>query len=97
MMPDIDGYSMINYLRQDQRLASIPIILITAFDEAATSRGLELGANDFIRKPIRFDELMKKINRQLEPVQRSSTTSRFQRQSFGLKDKLNLGQPAGVD
>ena len=39
----------------------IPIILITAYVDINVSKGLDLGANDFIRKPIDYDELMARI------------------------------------
>lgn len=61
MMPGMDGYEATRRIRQNKKLPFIPILLITAYENANVPQGLELGANDFIRKPIDFDELMARI------------------------------------
>jgi CheY-like chemotaxis protein len=61
MMPGMTGYEVTQRIRQDESLPAIPIVLITAQDEAAALQGLELGANDFISKPIDFDELLARV------------------------------------
>ncbi|HEY9635230.1 MAG TPA: response regulator [Coleofasciculaceae cyanobacterium] len=61
MMPGMDGYEATRRIRQNKKLPFIPILLITAYENANIPQGLELGANDFIRKPIDFDELMARI------------------------------------
>lgn len=61
MMPGMDGYETTRRIRQNKRLPFIPILLITAYENANIPQGLELGANDFIRKPIDYDELMARI------------------------------------
>ena len=38
-------------------LPFIPILLITAYDQLSVARGLDTGADDFIRKPVEYDEL----------------------------------------
>lgn len=53
LMPGLDGYQVCGKLKGDERTAEIPVIFITALDDAAAeSRGLELGAIDFITKPF---------------------------------------------
>ena len=56
MMPGMDGYTVCRRLRADERLAEVPVIMITALDDR-TSRltGIEAGADDFVSKP--FDRL----------------------------------------
>lgn len=66
MMPGMTGYEVTQRIRQDESLPTIPIVLITAQDEAAALRGLELGANDFISKPIDFDELLTRVRTYLQ-------------------------------
>ncbi|KAF3886842.1 MULTISPECIES: response regulator transcription factor [Nostocales] len=61
MMPGMDGYEVTRRIRQNKKLPFIPIILITAYVEADIPEGLNLGANDFLRKPIDYDELMARI------------------------------------
>lgn len=66
MMPDMTGYEVTQRIRQDESLPAMPILLITAHDETSALRGLELGANDFISKPIDFNELLSRIRTYLQ-------------------------------
>jgi two-component system, sensor histidine kinase and response regulator len=53
MMPGMDGFEVCARLKADEKTADIPIIFITALDDvAAETRGLALGAIDFITKPF---------------------------------------------
>jgi CheY-like chemotaxis protein len=53
MMPGMDGFEVCAKLKADEQTADIPIIFITALDDvAAETRGLALGAIDFITKPF---------------------------------------------
>ncbi|KYC41727.1 response regulator receiver protein [Scytonema hofmannii PCC 7110] len=61
MMPGMNGYEVTRHIRQNKKLPFIPILLITAYVEADIPEGLNLGANDFIRKPIDYDELIARI------------------------------------
>lgn len=61
MMPDLDGYDVTRHIRQDQSLPYIPILLITADDQSNVVRGLDAGADDFIRKPVDIDELLARV------------------------------------
>ncbi|SRR5579883_2800647 len=61
MMPDMTGYEVTQQLRQNDRLASVPVVLITAYGEESVSKGQLNGANDFIRKPFDFDELIQRV------------------------------------
>lgn len=61
MMPDMSGYEVTRQIRQNSSIPFMPILLVTAFEEADAIQGLALGANDFIRKPIEFEPLLAKI------------------------------------
>jgi CheY-like chemotaxis protein len=61
MMPDMTGYEVTQKIREAENLPFIPILLLTAHDESSRKQGLEVGANDFIRKPIEFDELLTRV------------------------------------
>jgi two-component system sensor histidine kinase/response regulator len=76
MMPGMTGYEVTQRIRQDESLPAIPIVLITAHDEASALRGLELGANDFISKPIDFDELLTRVRTYLQ-LERNVEASNF--------------------
>ncbi|BAZ27544.1 response regulator receiver sensor signal transduction histidine kinase [Kalymmatonema gypsitolerans NIES-4073] len=61
MMPGIDGYEVTKRIRQNMALPFIPILLITAHDSPNVAQGLDLGADDFIRKPVTVDELLARV------------------------------------
>lgn len=61
MMPGIDGYEVTRRVRQNPNLPFIPILLITAYDQPSVVKGLDLGADDFIRKPVEVDELLARV------------------------------------
>ncbi|MBE9028524.1 hybrid sensor histidine kinase/response regulator [filamentous cyanobacterium LEGE 11480] len=61
MMPVMDGYEVTRRLRENSAYPFIPILLITAYDQLSVARGLDLGADDFIRKPVEFDELLARV------------------------------------
>lgn len=61
MMPDMNGYEVAQQMRQNNRLTEIPIVMITAYEEAHVKSQLQVEASDFIRKPINIDELLTRI------------------------------------
>lgn len=62
MLPDEDGFSLCRWVRGHQRLAQMPIIMLTASsDEADRVIGLELGADDYLGKPFSPRELLARI------------------------------------
>ncbi|MDP3538711.1 MAG: response regulator [Azonexus sp.] len=67
MMPEMDGYEVCRRLKADPLLTNIPVIFITAITEVdAESTGLELGAVDFITKPINVQIARQRIRNLLE-------------------------------
>jgi len=53
MMPEMDGYEVCKQLKNDPKTKDIPIIFVTAMgQEENETKGLELGAADYLRKPI---------------------------------------------
>jgi len=62
MMPSIDGYEVCRRLKADPRTATIPVIFLSAKCESDDIiRGLELGAVDFLTKPLQLGELKARI------------------------------------
>jgi two-component system, sensor histidine kinase and response regulator len=61
MMPGLSGYEVTQRIREALSLPFIPIILITAFDQMSMVKGLDVGADDFLRKPVKIDELQAKV------------------------------------
>ena len=69
MMPDMDGFEVAGRLKVEPEYAEIPIIFLTALnDSASVVRGFQLGANDFISKPFRREELLIRVEHQLSLV-----------------------------
>lgn len=66
MMPKLDGLGVARALRQDERTAQVPIVLLTAraADEDVT-RGFNAGADDYVTKPFSPQELTARIDRVL--------------------------------
>ena len=57
-MPVMGGEEILRYMRQDPRLDSIPVIVITAFGSShSTIEAVRLGAYDFVTKPFDLDEI----------------------------------------
>lgn len=66
-MPGMDGYKVCEHLKNDPQTRDIPIIFVTAHaDEDAEALGLELGAVDYITKPIRPAILLARVRTHLE-------------------------------
>lgn len=62
MMPDTDGYKAISIIRGDQQISHIPVIAVTAQAmQEDRQKCLDAGANDYIKKPIDVDQLIKAI------------------------------------
>ena len=67
MMPELDGYGVLDSLRQDPATATIPFIFLTAkTDKTDLRQGMELGADDYLTKPFTVDELLNAIATRLE-------------------------------
>ena len=66
LMPDLDGYEVCRRLKQDAATRDIPVIFVTAHnDTAAEAQGLDLGAADFISKPIHPKIVRARVRTQL--------------------------------
>jgi signal transduction histidine kinase len=79
MMPQLDGYGVLEQLRSDPKTAMIPFIFLTAKAEKNDLRsGMELGADDYLTKPCLPDELLKAINTRLDKQARIKQASQGQ-------------------
>ncbi len=62
MMPGMNGFEVCEALRASERLSEIPIIMITALDDDESMiRGIDVGADDFLSKPINKIELRSRV------------------------------------
>lgn len=77
MMPGIDGFQLVEKLRERPASADIPIILLSALREPDTRiAGLDLGADDYISKPTRPDELLARVRVHLRHAHRHQALTR---------------------
>jgi hypothetical protein len=52
MMPEVDGYTVLQTMKADPALSTIPIVMVSAIDEVANvARCIEMGADDYLTKP----------------------------------------------
>ena len=67
MMPDLDGYAVLARLKENPLTRDIPVVLLTSLaDPEAEEQGFELGAQDFISKPIKPNVLKARVRIQVE-------------------------------
>ncbi len=73
MMPELDGHGVLAALREDKATASIPFIFLTAKGEKADIRsGMNLGADDYLTKPVPKADLLSAIRSRLERAAQQS-------------------------
>lgn len=66
-MPDINGLELINFVKSDERYKVIPMLIIsTEKSDADRERGLKMGADAYLTKPFKADELQAAIERLLK-------------------------------
>jgi DNA-binding response OmpR family regulator len=67
MMPGLDGVSLCEKVKKDERTSHIPIILLTAkADTESKVNGLQTGADDYLTKPFNAQELLLRVHNLLE-------------------------------
>ena len=66
LVPEPDGYEVLDYLRAERRLADVPVLVLTGLDsDEEIERVFAAGAEDYVHKPFRAAELMARIRGQL--------------------------------
>ncbi len=91
-MPNLDGYGTLTALRQDQTTATIPFIFLTGYaDQKKMRQGMNLGADDFLSKPIAIPELLAAIRTRLE--KQRLTREQAERRLDTLRSNITLSLP----
>lgn len=73
-MPGMDGFGVLEKVRESPETQTIPFIFLTAFTDKANMRaGMERGADDFLVKPFTREELIKAINAQIRKLDKFNT------------------------
>lgn len=66
MMPEMDGYGVLEHIRNDPVTTAIPLIIVSARKDPLDIRvGMELGADDYITKPFNLEQLLASIRARL--------------------------------
>jgi DNA-binding response OmpR family regulator len=66
-MPELDGFDVLDLIRNNHRTANIPFVFLTAMAEKNDmDKGLDMGANDFIIKPFDVIHLLRTVEEQLK-------------------------------
>jgi DNA-binding NarL/FixJ family response regulator len=70
MMPEMDGYSVLEYLKKDSNFDDIPFIFVTALgDRNNIRRGMNVGADDYLTKPFSAEELVAAVVGRLHRIE----------------------------
>jgi signal transduction histidine kinase len=92
MMPELDGYGVLEELQKDPILSTIPFIFLTAKAERTSLRqGMDLGADDYLTKPFTRDDLLKAIEVRLAKQDR--VEGKFQKRLEDLRGSITLSLP----
>jgi DNA-binding response OmpR family regulator len=85
MMPDLDGFGVLQALRDNPRTATIPFIFLTALVAGRDMRhGMDEGADDYITKPCQPAVLIGSVRRRLEKRNRQIEESRLRAEEVSL-------------
>ncbi len=62
MLPKIDGFELLRLMRSNARTKALPVVMVTSFSrDKDAKRGRDLGANDYIVKPLMELDFLKRI------------------------------------
>jgi CheY-like chemotaxis protein len=90
MMPKLDGWSLVKHLRSRPEFAFVPVIFLSALgSDEDRIKGFRLGADDYMPKPFRFEELDLRVAKALRQRSQVETSARQQAQRQ-TKDAVGL-------
>ena len=76
MMPEVDGYTVAQRIRQDSVIAETPIIMLTALSELNNKvNGFNIGVDDYLTKPFELEELVVRVRALLKRTRQIPKTS----------------------
>ncbi|HHV16703.1 MAG TPA: response regulator, partial [Gelria sp.] len=89
MLPSMDGLEVCRTLKQDPNYNTIPIIMLTAKgDEFDTVLGLEMGADDYIKKPFSPREMVARVKARLRALKILEAEKAVGKKIFVVKDLI---------
>ncbi|HXF68347.1 MAG TPA: response regulator [Thermoflexus sp.] len=103
MLPDLSGFEVCRQLRALQHLRSVPIIMLTAMGRIEDKlKGIEVGADDYLTKPVAISELLARVKMHLRRSQRERMINPLSGLPGNpeiekeLRLRLQEGQPFGI-
>jgi len=86
IMPDIDGYETCRRIKADPKLSDIPVLFMTSVTDISDKvKGFEVGCQDYITKPIQYEELLARVKTHIQMRQMQKELFRFEKlQSLGV-------------
>lgn len=95
VMSQVDGYAMTAVLRQHPATADIPLVLMTGVaDLQGMRKGMTLGADDYVAKPFKMDELVAILNQRVH--RRQALLKEMDRKLSALGKDIHVGLPSGL-
>jgi len=104
LMPELDGFETCERIKADPDFADVPLLFLTALDDTLDKvKGFELGAVDYITKPIQSEEVLARVNAhldlrslRLELEQRNEELDREMQSRLGAEQALERALDAPV-
>ncbi|AGF77714.1 serine phosphatase RsbU, regulator of sigma subunit [Desulfocapsa sulfexigens DSM 10523] len=97
-MPKMDGFSLCERLQSEKRLRAIPVIMLSAREDMASKmRSFELGAVDYITKPVGRGELLARIHTHLAISRLTISLQNANRELLVQQQQLLQGLHAAAD
>lgn len=85
MLPQVDGFTVCQRLRRDERTVNIPILMLTALSQTQNKvEGFNAGADDYLTKPFELEEMLARVRALLRRAERIPQTA-------GHKEILSYG------
>lgn len=100
MMPDMDGFEVCRRLKANPRTQHIPVLMITALDQTSDRvKGLEVGADDFLTKPVDDMQLMARVKSlvRLKSLTDELRARALTGQQIAIEDALRAMDEIGTD
>jgi CheY-like chemotaxis protein len=106
-MPEMDGFQFCRHLKDDSKLSTVPFIFLTSEKSVDSKiKGLELGVDDYLTKPIYIKEIVTRIKILLEKKEKESLERRDPRSKFAgdladmgvvdLIQTIEIGRKTGI-
>lgn len=92
MMPILNGYEVLEQVRQDKELSTVPFLFLTSMMDRRSNRlGMSLGADDYLEKPCTKDELLAAITVRLG--KQKAIAQRIEEKMDALRSSITLALP----